>query len=152
MMKDIREVYDPDQSWGWGSYDPMLESMGYEIKVQVDDCDYQGDSRLLLKDGERYGILIFGWGSCSGCDALQACESIEEVGELRDELNDDIRWFNSKQEAVQFFKEHDWRGDWLYWSYNRDELRQYIIQSLGVLGVDEEEAESIAGEIVGEGE
>ena len=69
--------------FGFCDYRPMIDSFGYEILLQVDDKDYQGDSRLLFRDVSRYGILIFGWGSCSGCDSLQACESLEDVEKLR---------------------------------------------------------------------
>ena len=63
-MRPITEVYS-DESY-FGDYQPLLESFEYDILLQIDDNDYQGDSRLLFKDGDRFGILTFGWGSCSG--------------------------------------------------------------------------------------
>lgn len=132
--KDIREVYpDAQDKYGFcapANYDPLLESFGYEILLQVDDKDYQGDSRVLYRDGTRYGLLIFGWGSCSGCDALQACGSYEEIEELRKELHDGIRWFDSAEEALKYFEEHDWEGDF-YW--NDDETKRFINEGIALL-------------------
>ena len=51
------------------TYRDLIASMGVENLLQVDDNDYQGDSRILVRDYHRYGLLLFGWGSCSGCDA-----------------------------------------------------------------------------------
>lgn len=136
-MKKATELY-PDyakneQENGYfycpGDYQPILDEFG-EILVQVDDKGYQGDSRVLYRDGSRYGWLQFGWGSCSGCDALQACDSMAEVQELMDNLHDEIRWFDNKEEAVKFFETHDWEGDY---SWHADEQKEFIRRSLEVL-------------------
>lgn len=115
-MKDIREVYpgaaEEDYFWGPCDYQPMLDSMGHDILVQVDQGDYQGDSWLLLRDGERVGYLEFGWGSCSGCDALQAASSYEDLEKLRASIYSGTRWFASAAEALVWFNTHDWELDW----------------------------------------
>lgn len=133
-MKPISEVY-PDLAgresfYGPGDYGPLLLSMGHEIMLQVDDDDYQGDSRLLLKDGDKVGYLQFGWGSCSGCDALQACNTIGEIEELRDELKSQIRWFDTKADAHKFFEEHDWEGDY---SWHHEVQKQFVIEAKALL-------------------
>ena len=109
-MRPIREVYPPDDTSYFFKYDytPMLKSFGYEIVVQVDQDSYQGDSLVLYKNEARYGFLTFGWGSCSGCDALQACSSYEEVDDLRNELYNSIVWFNSLQETLSHLRNKDW--------------------------------------------
>lgn len=56
------------------SYDPILNDLG-KVLFKLDEGSYSGDTRLIYTDSNsRYGILTFGWGSCSGCDALQSCE------------------------------------------------------------------------------
>lgn len=124
-MRPIWEAYDEHESdeCCLSNYLPLIESMGYEIVISVDDNDYQGDSRLLLKDGENYGWLIFGWGSCSGCDALQACNTWHEVAQLRDELRDQITWVGRAVDTLNVFKTRDWAGDW---SWNAEETRQWV--------------------------
>ena len=122
-MKPISEVYPEDSSWS--NYIPLLRSMGFSILLTVDDNEYQGDSRVLFEDGDQYGILFFGWGSCSGCDALQACESYEDLEKLRTELLDDIRW-GTAEETLKYLKEHDWEGDYSWGKETRMFLRRSV--------------------------
>lgn len=112
-MKDIKEVYSPKGIWGWSDYTPLLESFGYDKLLQIDDDDYQGDSRVLYKNNDQYGFLTFGWGSCSGCDSLQACNNLEEVDQLRKELYDSIIW-KSRDEMLAYMRDHDWKVDYGY--------------------------------------
>src|SRR5581483_7208303 len=100
-------------------YDGLIASMGHTVLYQVCLGDYQGDLMCLLRDGDRYGILHIGYGSCSGCDSLAACnDDIEEVTQLRDELAQGIHWRNL-EETLQYLKNHDWEGD-----YNGIEVRR----------------------------
>ena len=43
-----------------------------EIVAKYDEGSYQGDSMALLKRWKEYYVANWGWGSCSGCDALEA--------------------------------------------------------------------------------
>ena len=127
-MKTAQELY-PDcfVSSGYDgpcSYQTMLDDFG-KIIIQVDDHDYTGDSRVLYNDGERYGWLQFGWGSCSGCDALQACSSYEGVQKLMDDLVSRIKWFDNAKDALKFFREHDWEADY---SWNGEEQKKFVKQ------------------------
>lgn len=144
-MQDIRLVYpgikENDKDWFYapGDYTPLLESFGYEIVVREDDQEYQGDSFILYFDrsgdhGEydgmdQYGILIFGWGSCSGCDALQGCQSYQEIDDLRKSLHDSIIW-DSARSQLRYFETHDWDGD-----YHRssDACKKWINESIAYL-------------------
>ena len=120
MKVDAKKIYGDEI--GWYDYQPMLEAFG-NIAVQVDDDAYQGDSRLLYDEDGKIGTLVFGWGSCCGCDALMACNTIEEVQELCDDLQNQIRWFDNKQQALAWFHTHDWEGDY---SWHYDETREFI--------------------------
>lgn len=132
-MKTIEETY-PDQADECFSapsdYSPMLQSFGYEILLQVDDSDYQGDSRLIFRNGDKYGLLIFGWGSCSGCDALQACESIKEIEELRDSIHKDIKW-DSLQGLHDYISNKHWELDY---SWSANETKEFVEKSKELLG------------------
>ena len=118
---DVKKLYTDEPGW-WYDYQPMLNAFG-KIAIQVDDNDYQGDSRLLYFENGKIGVLIFGWGSCSGCDALQACGSLEEVQELCDSLQEDIKWFDDKKQALEYFTNHDWHGDY---SWHQAETKEFV--------------------------
>lgn len=131
MKVDAKELYE-DDCLGWYDYQPMLDAFG-KIAVQVDDDDYQGDSRLLYDEDGRIGVLIFGWGSCSGCDALQACDSLEDVQELCNRLQESIKWFGDKEQALDYFKNHDWKGDY---SWYQTETKEFISKCIEYLSGD----------------
>lgn len=117
-----------------GCYEPMVEAFGRRIIVAVDVQDYQGDSYRLIADGweagQRYGVLIFGWGSCSGCDALQACSSVKEVQELMDHLQDSVMWFADKDGLRKYMAEHDWGGDWSWHQEESHDFRRQVQEFL----------------------
>jgi hypothetical protein len=94
-------------------YDELIESMEVDRLVEVSDADYQGDTRMLLRQGERYGVLTFGWGSCSGCDALQACNTVEEVTALRDQLWNDIVWQDTPAAMRAYLTQKDWSLEYM---------------------------------------
>ncbi len=137
-MKPINEVYPESAKeeaeggyfYGPSSYSPLLDSLGYETILRVDDRDYQGDSRLIFKDGDRRGLLIFGWGSCSGCDALQACDSMKDIDDLRNSLHGSIKWFDTAAECLAYFKTHDWAGDY---SWHNDETKEFVAAAIKLL-------------------
>ena len=130
-MKDIKLVYPGLDTDGFGfyvgNYEPLVKSMGYEVLLDTHQKDYQGDSLYLLRDlenahmingriyGARFGFLIFGWGSCSGCDALQACQSYEDIERLRQGLHTSIIWHDSAEHFAQWVKERDWTTQHYYW-------------------------------------
>ncbi len=89
-------------------YQPIICSFG-TVLVQVDQDDYQGDSYVLLQNADRYGFLVFGWGSCSGCDALQSCETFAGIDELISDLERDVKWFDSLAAAVTYIADHEQR-------------------------------------------
>jgi hypothetical protein len=106
----MKEAIDLEGCYDYGT---VVDSMGHETVLEARDDDYQGDSHYLLKDGERWGYLVFGWGSCSGCDALEACYGKrEEVESLRDDLRDGIKWFDSLPALADYFGEKDWSTEW----------------------------------------
>lgn len=140
MMSSIAKELYPD-AFQNGCYDspydytPIVEHFGAPV-VRVDDNDYQGDSRVLYRDGNRYGYLQFGWGSCSGCDALQACGSYEDLDTLIENLRESVRWWESSEEAIAWLTKHDWNADY---SWHADEQKKFVRESLTLLGYEDAE-------------
>ncbi len=77
------------------SYENIVSSFG-DILVEVNEDSYQGSSWVLLKaKNNQFGYLTYAWGSCSGCDALEACDDNKEREELHSELWNSITWNKS---------------------------------------------------------
>lgn len=121
IMRTAEEIYDKEM-WLWGDYQPMLNEFGH-IVIQVDEQGWQGDSFLVYEKDGKYGYLSFGWGSCSGCDRLQACYTIDEVQKLMNELYADIKWFASLGELKGFFEAKDWP---LCYEWNIHEFHKFL--------------------------
>lgn len=111
-------------------YTDLIDSMEVEVLAEVDEDKYQGSSWLIVKDGERYGYMSYGWGSCSGCDALAACADAQDATDLRDELWNGIRWENSAAELLTYFVETDWE---LKWEYHASEFQAFLVAAKNVL-------------------
>lgn len=125
LMKDLCG----SDSWSWYDYTPMIESFGKVIAREYEN-DYQGDTWVLLVGSYgKYGYLCFGWGSCSGCDALQGCNTIEDVQELSDDLYN-AKWFDSSKECLDWFEKHDWNGDY---SWGKEERDNFVKSSINYL-------------------
>jgi hypothetical protein len=128
-MKPIQECYsDPHYN---GDYDPMVSCFG-AIVVSVADEDYQGDTRYLLRDGDRWGLLIVGWGSCSGCDALQACDTYKELEDLRSELSAKVEWFDAPTSCAERIRSRDWQA---HCSWNAEKTPEFVAKACAALGV-----------------
>ena len=130
-MKEAKEIYKDDigNDISWfciTDYQPMLEEFG-NILIQVDDDDYSGDSRVLYEKSGKYGFLIFGWGSCSGCDALQAAKNINKIQELMDDLQNEIMWFSSIDDLKKYFIEKDWELEYCWHIKNTKEFINKVI-------------------------
>ena len=103
-----------DGKWSYfdGDYGDLVSSFGYEMVREERVGDYQGDLYYLLRDGDRWGFLAVGYGSCSGCDALQACEKPTDVESLRESIHNNILWANSSGELWDRLVALDWKGNW----------------------------------------
>ena len=91
---------------GIDHYGDLVDSLGHEVIAEESFGDYQGDQAYILRGQDRrIGYLVIGYGSCSGCDAMQDavpwCIGHDEsacgcdwsgVVELRDSIAGDIRW------------------------------------------------------------
>ena len=131
-MKDIKEVYPgaKNENYGWFDvydYGKLLKSFEYEILLKEDYGSYQGDTLVLFENGNEYGFLNFGWGSCSFCDALLACNSYEELEDLRNGLHNDIVWKN-KEEMIDYLTNEELMEQkfWFWESGSKEFLKKAV--------------------------
>ncbi len=92
--------FKKEEEYPYYGYADLLDS--FELDEVLSGCagDYQGDLFSLFKDGSKYGYLVFGYGSCSGCDTLEAVqmdEGYEGIKTLRDSLFGRIKWGTGKK-------------------------------------------------------
>lgn len=100
-------------------YTPILNYFG-DIIHRYDEDDWQGDTYVIIKDRptNKIGYLCFGWGSCSGCDALQACNDYKDLSELIERLENSIIWKNNSEEMIEWLNTRDWRGEYVWHNEN----------------------------------
>jgi hypothetical protein len=133
-VADFDALYGRD---GWGpecGYRELLALIGEPVVVtQVGS--YQGDYLVLFKgdddlDDDLWGFLTFGYGSCSGCDALQSCGSAQDLQELYERLRDSTKW-ESKAVMEDYVTGKDYEGEF-YGSYKEDwgEFRSEALEAL----------------------
>lgn len=106
-----------DRDWYYRGqdYPDLVGLFCDEIVVEASDDDYQGDTYAILRKGDEYGYLEFGWGSCSGCDALQACGSDEEMAALANQLAASVEWQPDKAALKEWIAGKDWPGGYSWY-------------------------------------
>lgn len=121
-MKTIEEAFPElttpeDYHYFSGNYENLLESAGPTILASTHVGSYQGTLYMLLEENGTYGYLNTYYGSCSGCDSLQAAGgNIKALAELRQRLLDEVVWYKTKAEVLAAIEQDvtvsdDWYRD-----------------------------------------
>lgn len=116
------EYYEPPMS-----YDGIVETQGEIIKDWTLG-HYQGDYVYLLKNGDKYAFTVIGYGSCSGCDALEGCGNDEEFNELKDAIVSGIVW-GAKQDVYDYVNNQE-ANRWYFHEEDWVEIRKEILDLL----------------------
>jgi len=125
----MKELESSEERYYCYSNSGLVESFEVEVVHEDQVGDYQGDDLFILRDGERYGFLSVGYGSCSGCDYLEGLgNDLQKVTEYRDELWEDIEWKESRQEMIEFLETRDWDLQW----YGR-QAKKFVADALQLL-------------------
>lgn len=123
-MKDLdSKTEDKYPQW---EYEELVDSMGVKVLHSVDIGQYEGDTMSLVKEGCRYGLLVYGWGSCSGCDAAQGCRTVKEATELRDQIWNEIHWEDSKKSMHKYISDKDLALEWYGTLDDKGEVAKFI--------------------------
>lgn len=126
---DIKTIYEKSQ-YEWvefaeSDYNPMLNAIG-NVAVKVEEDGYQGDTWVLYDNDGKFGYLNFGWGSCSGCDALQACDTFKEAQDLFDYIERQVIWFESIDDAMSFIQSDARTMDY---AWSSEDFKTFISKS-----------------------
>jgi hypothetical protein len=95
-------------------YEKLVTLYGLPVLYEWEEPYYQGDGVFILQgeDG-RIGLMVYGFGSCSGCDALQACSTTQDVADLANEMFEGTRWFDDKEAMRAFIDDPESKlNDW----------------------------------------
>lgn len=129
------------------SYEQIVGSWGYDVLEFETFGSYQGDHLALLRRGEEVGLIVFGYGSCSGCDELESIAPSwwddddpgdwRPVIDLSDRLRKSVHWSPSRddlREWIDATPENHW------WSYE-DEIARWLNANLATsLRVEDDES------------
>lgn len=113
------------------SYEEGLKSLGVEILEWVTFGTYQGDYAAILKEDDTLGFVVIGYGSCSGCDALEACNSNKEYRELLHSVIQNIYWGTQEELLSKINDEYDDNNWYRYdddFSQNKSKLIEALIK------------------------
>ena len=88
----------------------LIKSSGCDVIGSLRLGSWSGDVIMVLRANNKFGLLVFGYGSCSGCDALQACDNYKELFDLRENRYDSVVW-KEYEEFVDYLKNKDWETE-----------------------------------------
>jgi len=114
-----------------GDYYPIIKSFG-NILFSEDTGGWSGETFVFYKLKKGYGFLVYGWGSCSYCDALQRCGSVEDVQELMDALSDSMKRFKSLKAIKKYVAEKNWEIEWYGTEILNGKMIEFIKNYKGV--------------------
>ena len=110
------------------SYEQVIDHFGTVLHM-TQQGSYSGDYFVVYDGGDgKRGWLAFGYGSCSGCDALQGCDTPEEVTQLVADLRKSIEWFASEEDLVAYLDGRYLEGNPKWWYENKG-----VTEMLGIL-------------------
>lgn len=122
--------YTELEEWLEGAgYDEMLSGVGAEVLAFEAIGDYQGDYFYLLKRGDEYAFLVLGYGSCSGCDALEACYDLSDKMELFSDIVTGIQWMTKKELRKELLD----KDEKIHWYSSDDDAKKFIKNCAGML-------------------
>ena len=120
-MIPIEELFKKNEG-DWSGFDPypeyksLLESTGVVVVAEEMVGDYQGDYLYLVRGDKGWGFVVQGYGSCSGCDALEAATSLKDLDNIRQEMSRSTHWEKTKADMLGYFEQGKAAPQNWYWS------------------------------------
>lgn len=103
-QKWFPKEYNPD-NYEHVSYSDIVSKFG-DIVASESFGDWQGEHIFILRKKKRknskpkIGYLVQSYGSCSGCDVLEACSSYKDLDGLINSMEQGIEWYKTKKELL----------------------------------------------------
>jgi hypothetical protein len=94
-------------------YEDVFSLLFDKVLINEQCGSYSGDYVVFGIRCGRFGMVVAGYGSCSGCDALLAGTDSDDLIELFKSLYNESRMFGTWAGLREWIKKHDWEGDWV---------------------------------------
>lgn len=109
-------------------YAPIVNYLGTPV-FQDGWGEWQGDAFIVIRKDSRWGFICIGYGSCTGCDALQGCHTHEELGELISNIERSVHWTDTKDQLVEWLYSDSRSLEWYGNDYEFDTMREIFKSS-----------------------
>lgn len=132
------EAKNPGDKWysslfSTPGYEELLSTFEVEVLVNQSLGSYQGDYLVILRDKDHYGFLEFSYGSCSGCDSLAGCDTVEQAEEVRDGLWESVQW-KTVEEMRDFIRTRKWED---HYYHSDSEFPKFLDAAKKAVGIDD---------------
>jgi hypothetical protein len=127
-----KSLYPNFEPYELTTYTPIINYFGKVIISHSDD-DWSGDTIAIIQhptSQDMIGYLQFGWGSCSGCDRLKACENYNDLAKLIENMENSIIWKHNESDMVDWINNRDWEAQFI-WS--NESLKNFLINACELL-------------------
>ena len=125
-----------NDTYPYPTYEDLLEATGLSVERCQYFGSYQGDAMAVVADEQgRKGITVWGYGSCSGCDHLEAITphnwdgtplDYSKVNAYADEMRAEVKWADEGQ-TVADLASTTLSDKPNYWYANDDEMREWLL-------------------------
>lgn len=126
----IGEPYSWELGHRLGGYEAIIGLCVDEVVTSERFGDYQGDAYVLVRMGDAYGFLTYGYGSCSGCDWYEGTSSVDGFVEMTIALRDQTHWEPSADALYDWLQERDWPGQYSWHEAWEAQARAAILSTL----------------------
>lgn len=134
LLTDPESIMEEGYDFEYGGpnlgYTSVVETFGYEIVLSERLGSWQGDIVFVLKNEDRVGFLVVGYGSCAGCDVLEAIRTMDGLKSFALGLHSNIKWFQSLTDLQQWLVRYvieDGIEPGPYWYYD-DEIKNWAME------------------------
>ena len=105
------------------AYVELIKNAGLDIVDYLCMGDYQGDLLIIVKKENQFGMISTGYGSCSGCDALQSCDdNPKKLKALQKRLCNGVIWKDITS-FIKHLRTKEWQNEYYY---GEQELPQFV--------------------------
>lgn len=113
LAKAEKEASKPEyfNVYSMPGYQEMFKAEGLEVLAWETFGSYQGDYAVVVKKDDMLGFVVIGYGSCSGCDAFEACDTKEEYDTLMLDTLSSIQWGGPeaiRSKITNLFDDNNW--------------------------------------------